>query len=398
MFSRQEKILLATFATINFCHILDFVIMMPLGPQLMRSLNLDPHQFGLLVSIYTFSAGVSGLVFSIFVDRYDRKNLLLLFFLGFTIGTFGCGLAQSYQVLLLARALTGTFGGVLGSLVMSATGDAINPERRGTAMGVIMGSFSVASVFGIPFGLYLANKNSWNTPFLVLAVLSCVIAIAAKISLPSMKEHLKGPRHHENNIFFPFKHILGSKNQLIAIAFIFSVIFGQFALIPFLSPSFVANAGLNESDLPLIYLIGGIVSFFSSPFFGKLADKFGKPKIFYVGATLSLVPVWIITHLDSSPTWMILTISSSFFMCMGGRMVPAMAILSSAAPLGSRGSFMSVSTSIQQMAAAASSYISGIIVVKNASGNLINYPYVGYITIAFTFLAMTIVGKIRVES
>lgn len=396
MFTRTEKIVLAIFSAINFCHILDFVIMMPLGPQLMRIFNIDPHQFGLLVSIYTLAAGVSGVFCSTFIDKYDRKFVLVLFFVGFNLGTLACALSKTYPILLLARGVTGMFGGVLGSLILSATSDVISQERRGTAMGIIMGAFSVASVFGIPIGLYLANKINWHMPFMLLAILGGSIAFVAQMYLPSLRSHLKGP-HPKRNFLFAFKNVLRDRNQMTAIAFIFSVIFGQFAIIPFLSPSLVANAGLKESQLPLIYLFGGIVSMVATPVFGRLSDKFGRAKIFYFGAFSSMIPVLIITNLGPTPAWLILVITSSFFLCVGGRMAPAMAMLSSAAPPHTRGSFMSISASLQQASAAISSYIAGYIVVKSSAGNLLNYNYVGLINVFFTGVAIYLAGKIKVE-
>ncbi|WP_375438196.1 MFS transporter [uncultured Hymenobacter sp.] len=132
---KNEKLLLALLAAVQFTNILDFVIMMPLGPQLMPALGIVPRQFGLVISAYTFSAGATGLA-AAFLDRFNRKTALLALYLGFGLGTVACALAPTYHWLVAARALTGAFGGVLGSLVLAIVGDAVPESRRGQAIGL----------------------------------------------------------------------------------------------------------------------------------------------------------------------------------------------------------------------------------------------------------------------
>ncbi len=393
MFSRQEKILLAILASIQFSSIVDFMIMMPLGPQLMRNFNITPHQFGLLVSSYTFSAGISGFFASFFIDRFDRKQSLIFFFIGFSLGTLACGVAPTHEVLLLARGLTGVFGGVLSSLVMAIVSDAITYDRRGSAMGVIMTSFSMASILGVPLGLFFANTYSWHMPFLVLGALSLAICLLIWFQIPAMRQHL----NHKTDKEPPHRavtRILKNKNQRNALFFISSVMFGHFAIIPFLSPSLVANAGLSETQLPLMYMIGGAFTIFTSPLVGRLTDRYGKHRVFFWGALTTTAPYWIITHLDASPVWFSLAICAFFFISSGGRMIPATALVSGAASSQYRGSFMSIVSCVQQLSAALSSYLAGIIVTRSESGHLDHYNYVGYIAIVFTFVAIYLSKKI----
>lgn len=394
MFSKQEKILLFVLACIQFCHILDFLIMMPLGPRLTRAYNLDPHQFALLVSAYTFSAGISGFLASFFVDKFDRKKSLLFFLSGFIIGTFTCGLSNHYETLLLFRALTGIFGGVLGSLVMSIVSDTIPFERRGTAIGVVMGAFSVASVFGVPFSLFLTNSFDWHSPFLFLGVLTVLLWVLGYKKIPNMNSHLKGPHQNESK-FHAIQHILNSPQQLLSLAMMFFLIIGHFSIIPYLSQSFVSNAGLLESQLPLIYLTGGICSFFASPFVGRLSDKIGKKKVFSISVFISCLPILIITQLKTHPVWLLLLISCSFFIMMSGRIVPAMAIMTGTATPKYRGSFMSITSSVQQIASATASYLAGIIVTRNALGQLEHFEDVGYIAIIMSLLSIIISTQVK---
>jgi predicted MFS family arabinose efflux permease len=394
MFSKSEKFVLFILAFIQFSHIVDFMILMPLGPQLMRLFEIGPDRFGLLVSSYTFAAGVTGLLSALVVDRFDRKTSLLFFFIGFCIGTLACAFAWDYWSLLGARVIAGAFGGVLGSLVLSIVADLINYERRGSAMGYVMMAFSLASVFGVPFSLYLANHYQWRAPFIFLAVLSFLLTFLLIKYLPSMKNHLtQGKR----STFEAYSFIFQSPNQVKALLFIGLLVFGQFIIIPFISPSLVANAGLSEAQLPLIYLAGGICSIISNPWIGKLSDRFGKHKVFSISALFSLVPLVLITNLGPQSLPVILFLVAFFFVCMGGRMIPAMAMVSNTASLQKRGSFMSVISSVQQFSCAIAAFIAGQIVTKDSSGHLLHYERAGYVALLFSLIAIAIAWQVRTE-
>ena len=394
MFTKSEKILLAILASIQFSSTVDFIIMMPLGPQLMRVFGIDPHQFGLLVSSYTFCAGTSGFFASFFIDKYDRKASLFFFFLGFAIGTIACALAPTYELLLLARGLTGIFGGVLGSLVMSIVSDTISYERRGRALGVVMTSFSIASVVGVPFSLYLASHYSWHSPFSFLGILSLLLCGVIWFKVPSVRTHLQGETAKEP-IFSVLTKIIQNANQRRALLFMAAVMFGHFTLVPFLSPSLVANAGLKETDLTFMYMTGGLCTIFSSPFIGHLADRYGKHRVFFWGALVTIIPYWVITHLDKTPLWMVLAICAVFFVTSGGRMIPSTALVSGTVLPQNRGSFMSIVSCVQNLSSAVASYIAGLIVTAGPNGRLEHYNYVGYSAILFTFVAIYLSRKIH---
>jgi predicted MFS family arabinose efflux permease len=387
MFNRQEKFLLAILAAIQFSSIVDFMIMMPLGPQLMRIFGVTPHQFGLLVSSYTFCAGISGFAAAFFMDKFDRKKSLLFFFIGFSIGTVACGLSRSYETLLLARGLTGVFGGVLGSLVMSIVSDAISYERRGAAMGVIMTAFSMASVIGVPLSLYLANIWNWHAPFIALGGFSLLLCTVILKVVPEMRGHL------ENQVKEPFHRtitrILQNSNQVKALVFMSAVIFGHFCIVPFMSPSLVANAELPEAQLPLMYMCGGLFTIFTSPYIGRLADRFGKHQVFFWGALATIIPYFLLTHLGPTPVPLVLVVTTLMFVVSGGRMIPASAMASGTTLPQNRGSFMSLVSCVQQLSSALASYIAGIIVTKNeTTGRLDHFEVVGYIAIITTFVAI----------
>lgn len=385
-FSRSEKILLGLMAGINFNHIVDFMIMMPLGPMLIRLFGIEAQQFGLLVSSYSFTAGASGLLASLYIDRFDRKSSLLFFFAGFILSTIACALAPSFWFLLAARSLAGAFGGVLSSLVLAIVSDAIPYERRGTAMGVVMGSFSVASVLGVPFSLELANRISWHAPFVFLGGLSFLVWLLISWLMVPMRGHLlsKEARKPKRDTFL---RILRTPAQLWALFFMFAVVMGQFTVIPYLSQSYVANAGLPEAKLSYIYLFGGICSMVAAPLVGWLADKTSKHTVFALAAVVSAVPIVLITNMGHQPVWYLILISCFFFIVMSGRMVPAMAMVSSTATAQYRGSFMSVSSAVQNLSAALAAYTGGRI-VHFENGQFVNYSRVGFVAVVFSMLAL----------
>ena len=187
----NERALLLTLAGMQFTHIVDFMVMMPLGPQLTRLMAITDAQFGLLVSAYTLAAGASGLLASLYVDRFERKRLLLWLYAGFILATLACGLAPGYGSLMAARVTAGLFGGVLGALVQTIVGDVVPFERRGHAMGVVMGSFSLATVAGVPLSLFIAAHLGWHASFIAIAAASVVLGGVGLKVLPVIDGHLR---------------------------------------------------------------------------------------------------------------------------------------------------------------------------------------------------------------
>ena len=373
---------------------MDFMIMMPLGPQLMRIFNITPQQFGLIVSSYTFSAGISGFFTAFIIDRFDRKKFLQLLYVGFLIGTLLCGLAPNYYMLVAARILTGLFGGVLGAIILAIVGDTIPFERRGQAMGMVMAAFSVASVFGVPFGLFIATQFDWHAPFLFLAVIALPLSYFIWKFVPDMNTHIK--KDNSLQIVQVIRNITSDPNQRKSITLLMVLMLGHFSIIPFLSPYMVANVGFKESDLTYIYLFGGLLTIFTSPRIGKLADKYGKVKIFTWFVSLCTIPVLILTNLGHTPIWMVLIVSTAFFILSAGRFIPAQAIVTSTVKPENRGSFMSISSSMQQLTAGVGSYLAGVIIVKDqVTGELHNYSLIGWFSAAAALATLYLIRRIR---
>lgn len=393
----KEKVLLWTLAAINFIHIVDFMILMPLGPQLMRLFEIGPSEFSLLVSSYTFSAGASSFFGAFVLDRFDRKKILLWVYVGFTVGTLGCALSPNYPILLIARVVSGVFGGLTSALILAIIGDVIPDERRGRAMGLVMSAFSFASVMGVPLGLFLASLSDWHTPFYILSLLSVVSLAMIFRFIPSITDHL-GKEIKRPHPFEVITRVTSNGNQMKAITLSIMMMFGQFMIIPFLSPYNVANVGFSEMQLTYVYIAGGAFTIFTSPWVGKLADKHGKLRVFTIFMLLNLIPIAIITHLGITPIFLVLIVTTLFFVTSNGRYVPAAAIITGTANPENRGSFLSFNSAVQQLAAGFASLIAGLIIGESATGQLTNFNWVGYLAIFFSVLSIPLAKRVKVVS
>ena len=399
----RERSLVAVLTAVQFTNVLDFVLMMPLGPQLMRSFAIGPSGFALLVSSYTFSAAASGFASAFLMDRFDRKRALLAVYGGFTLATLACGLAPGYLALAAARVLAGLFGGVLGALVFAVIADAVPYARRGQATGAVMSAFSLASVLGIPAGMALANAFDWHAPFVALAAVGALIWGAALAMLPPLRAHLElsaaarpaGGERRARGLFATLRRVLAAPSHRRAFGFISVLMLAGFTVVPFLSPYMVQNVGLTERQLPYIYLAGGIFTVVTSNLIGRLADRRGKLGVFSVAALLSIVPILIVTNLPRVSLPLALTATTLFMVLVSARLVPAMAMITASAEPGERGSFLSVNSAVQQLAAGVSSFLAGLIITEGAGGALRHYNVVGAIAAAATLASLGMARRLR---
>ncbi len=388
----KEWQLLSLLACIQFANILDFVIMMPLSPKLMEAFSISPAEFGFIVSSYAFSAGFAGILGAFFIDRFDRRFALNSCYAGLTIATLLCGLVHSYSLLLMARILAGAFGGLTSAVTFAIIADLIPYERRGKATGIVMSAFSLASVIGVPIGLYLAYLYNWNAPFIGLTVFSCVVLVFAHFYTPSVKGHLSSMAKH------PLKTLevlFLNKNHLIAFSLITMMMFGGFSVIPFIAPYLVKNIGISNLELSYVYILGGAFTVFTSRLIGSLADKFGKPRTFAIVAFISMIPILGITNLPKVSIYLTLAVTTCFFVFVSGRFTPAMAMISASVHPLNRGSFMSMFSSVQQIASGLAASLSGFIIQKTPDGQLTEYPTVGLVAVIATIIAIWISTKLK---
>ena len=392
--SRSQYFILLVLAAINFTHIMDFMIMMPMAPQLMRVLHINPQQFSILVASYTIAAGTASFFGTFLVDQFDRKKVVLFCYTGFIVGTFACGAAETYSLLLAARIFTGLLGGVIGSQVLSIVADTIPPQHRGKATGMVMTGFSAASVLGVPAGLYCAVKFGWEMPFFGIGVLGVLVWLVAFFALPPVTAHVDINRAMRNPIS-TLSEILSFKGHQLALIFTVLVAFSHFTMIPFLSPYMVANVGFKEIELSYIYMIGGALTLFTGPFIGKLADQYGTVKVFGILVFCAVIPQFAITHMPPVSLGIALVFTSMFFVFSGGRFVPSQALTLNAVQPSHRGGFMSLNASVMQLASGIASFLAGLVVIKTASGTLEHYNILGYTTLIFSVLTVILAPKIK---
>jgi len=393
LFTRYQTFVVGLLAFLQFSVILDFMIMSPLGALIMPAMEISPRQFGVIVSAYAFSAGISGLLMAGFADRYDRKKILLVFYIGFVGATIWCGLAQSFPMLLLARIVTGIFGGVIGSVVLAIATDLFVPQLRGRVMGVIQTAFAASQVLGLPVGLYLSNRWTWHAPFLAMAAFGAIGGVIIMWRMQPVVEHLKAPQEH--SAFTHLLNTLSDPRHLTAFATTALLTTGGFMLMPFSSVFTVNNLGVSIDHLPTIYLITGLCTIFVGPMVGKAADKFGKIPVFMVGSLVTMMMVMIYTHLGTVPFTTVIIVNVLMFIGIFSRMIPFQALVTSVPETAKRGSFNAVSASIQQFAGGLASVLAGHIVSLGVDGKLQHFAWVGYIVVGTTIITAVLTWFIQ---
>ena len=393
---RRELALLLTLAGIQFTHVVDFMIMMPLGPQLTELYTITDAQFGLLVSAYTFAAGVSGLLAASFVDRFERKRLLLVLYFLFALTTLGCALAPTYGMLMLARIAAGTFGGILSALTQTVIGDVIPFARRGRATGLVMTSFSLATVIGVPSGLFLANHAGWHSSFIAIAVACAVVGLLAMVSLPRLDKHVAQARGQD--ILFAIRGVWADQNHRRALAMSCAMMFAAFTVVPYITIYMQSNKVLLPNEIPFIYLSGGIVTLLTARWIGALTDRVGKRKMFQRMLLLSMVPMTITTLMQPSPLPVVLFVSASLFFFMNARMIPGMALLTSAAQPQFRGAFMSLNGAVQSMSIGMATWIGGLLIQRNAQGEVTHYWLCALAGVAASLLAFMLAQRVKMHT
>jgi len=395
IFTPYQVFIIAILAILQFSIILDFMVLSPLGALLIEKLHIKTSQFGLVVSAYAFSAGASGLLAAGFADKFDRKKFLLFFYTGFLIGTFLCAIAPNYHFLLIARIVTGLFGGVVGSVSVAIISDLFKMEVRGRVMGFVQMAFAASQVLGLPVGLVLANHFSWHAPFWMIAGFGSVVGLIIIVYMRPVVDHLKIKSDQKN----PFHHLIKTISQSHYIrAFLATTLLatGGFMLMPFGSAFGIFNLGLTQAQLPILYGITGVFAIGFGPIIGKLSDKLGKYKIFVAGSLISMVMVSIYTNLGVTPLWLIIVLNVLLFVGISSRMISSSALMTAVPEPQDRGAFMSINASVQQIAGGIASAIAGFIVVQTNTGALKNYNTLGYVvmgTMTVTLIMMYFLNR-----
>lgn len=387
-FSSYEKTVIFLLALTQFTVVLDFMVMSPLGDMLVKSMDISASSFGNIVSAYAYSAGISGLLTAGFADKFDRKRLLVFFYVGFVLGTVFCGLADSYTTIIAARIITGLFGGVIGSISMAIIADIFPLQKRGRVMGFVQMGFGASQVLGIPIGLYIANHLGWEAPFMYIAAFSALILIGIITLLKPVKEHLQLDRGNRNVM----SHLLATiKRSAYQRGFLTTSLLslGGFMMMPYATIFAVNNLHVDDEHLPVLFMVSGVVSLLFMPLIGRMSDKIDKLKLFGVGSVWLIVFCIIYTNLTAIPFYMVLILNTCITIGVLCRMVPSMALLSAVPDNHDRGAYMSIQSSLQQISGGIAATIAGLIVYQKTPRSVLeHYDVVGYVVSVCVVLSL----------
>ncbi|MGR3812012.1 MFS transporter [Jiulongibacter sp. NS-SX5] len=393
VFTPYQVFMIAILAFIQFTVILDFMVLSPLGAILIPELEISTSQFGWVVSGYAFSAGLSGILAAGFADKFDRKKLLLFFYVGFLIGTALCASATNYQFLLWARIFTGIFGGVIGSIGFAIITDIFPLEVRGRVMGFTQMAFAASQILGLPIGLYLANEYGWHFSFWMIVIVGAIVGVIMVVFMKPVNEHLEANKGQN-----PFKHLIGTVSNPDYIKVFLSTTLlatGGFMLMPFGSTFSTNNLGISLSDLPLLYGVTGVFTIIFGPIIGKVADRIGKLKVFVFGSVLGMILVGIYCNLGVTPLWVILILNIVLFLGINARMISSQALITAIPDMKDRGAFMSINSSVSQVSGGIASAVAGMIVFQRPDGFVENYPELGWVVIASMIISAALMFVIN---
>lgn len=394
-FSAYQKFVIFILAVTQFTVILDFMVMSPLGDLMMKALDLKTSQFGFAVSAYAFSAGISGLLTAGFADKYDRKKLLLFFYTGFILGTIFCGLADSYELLIAARIITGLFGGVIGSVSMAIMADLFDIHHRGRVMGFIQMGFGASQVLGVPISLYIANYWGWHLPFIMVAGLAALVLVLIVVKLQPVTKHLEVK--NDKNVFLHLWHTLADRNYRIGFLSTALLSIGGFMMMPFGSAFAVNNLHIPQDKLFILFMMSGVSSLVIMPLIGKFSDKVDKFILFAIASSWMAVMVVIYTNLSVTPLWLVIIFNVLMMMGIMSRMIPSSALTTALPEMKDRGAFMSINSSLQQIAGGIAAAFAGMVVVqKTKTSPLEHYNTLGYIIVVVSVLSILMIYRVSV--
>ncbi|MCY1037033.1 myxochelin export MFS transporter MxcK [Corallococcus sp. BB11-1] len=381
----RERTLLSLLAAVQFTHVVDFMMLMPLGPLLMQRLDLSATRFGALVSAYTLASAAMGVLGVFWLDRLERKRTLLMLYAGFITATLLCGMATGAVGLLVARTVAGACAGLMGAVVIAIVSDVVPAERRGQAIGTVMTAYALSAVAGVPLGLGVANLWGWRAPFFVLAAVAGGVWLLLLRLLPRVDGHLVRAGTAPDALA---PATVWTPRLALGWGLTFTVVFASFLLIPYLGAFMVGNLGLSLSELPWVYLAGGAATLLSSRWIGGLADRLGPARVLAGLLVFSMVPHLLFTHLSPSPLPVVALVFVGFMTLTSGRAIPTMALVASRVPPTLRGRYLAVNMAASDGASGLAAWMGGLLLSTASDGALIGFGPLGWLAAGVSVLAL----------
>jgi predicted MFS family arabinose efflux permease len=392
----RERALLWLLALTQFTIIMDFMMMMPLAPLVMSAFDIGPAAFAAAVSAYAWCAGLSGVFAATYVDRFDRRRLMLTVYALFALSNLACALAPSFAVLLAARAFAGLTGGIMGSIIMSVLGDVIPANRRGAATGIVMTAISMAAAVGVPAGIVLGAQFGWASPFYLLVVFTVLIWMSASRIVPSLRSHLAATPTPLSRVFPQLLELISNPAHLRAFLATALVMSSSMLVIPFIAPVLVANYGIAPRDISWIYLAGGLTTLFTARAVGRMADRYGKHLVFRCVAGFSMLPLLFMTHLpEGIPLWGLIAFFPFFMASMSGRHIPLQALMTTVPDPARRGAFLSVNSAVQYLGTGVGAWAGGMLLSTGPDGQIVGYEINGWLAAGLTLFNLLWIAMVR---
>ena len=364
-------------ALIQLANVLDFMIIMPLGPDLTTAINIPSSHMGMLGGIYTFAAAVSGILVAPYLDRFDRKKAAIVSLLGLAVSTFLCIFAFDTYSMMAARMLAGIFGGPVTALSLAMVIDMVPLDRRGRAIALVTSAFTVSSVFGIPLGLELAAMFDWKMPFIVIGGFGALVAFGIFILLPSMTGHMDKSDNKPKRT--PLMGMLKRKEVRLAFSLLGLMSFAQFMLFAGTIVYFTFNLDFPREDLGRMYFVAGTFSFVAMMLTGRIIDLYGARSLSRI---ITVVYVMVLSDGFLHDPYMPVPIIFCLFMMCAAIMGVICSTISSEVPREKeRAAYMSLQSTTRHFAAGAGGLAASLILTSDETGQLFNIDYLAIVSI-----------------
>lgn len=393
--SSYQVLLIVMFGFILFTIVVDYMTLPALSAILLAELQITTREFGLVVSVYALSAGISGILATGFADSFDRRKLLLVYYGGFLLGMVICATSHSLTALIIGRVVAGTFGGVVASICFAIVADLFKVDQRGRVMGYVQMAFAASLVAGLPLTLYLATNFNWHIPYWIFSGFGFFILIGILLKINPVREHLFVQKR-DNLVRHTFRLVKNRDYWTVFLNNIFLVL-GDAMFMTFGSAYSTNNLGVRLDDLPLLYGIGGVATLVFSPFLGQLSDRFGKLPVFLVGTALTVILVVTYSNLGNVPLWLVVLLHTLLFVGINSRMIASTALATVVPDRPDRGAFMALDSSLQQVAGGVAAAAAGWIVYQSSDGRIHGYSQLGWVvvtTMVITVGLMIVINRL----